>query len=84
MSIPTHLQSYLKEAVAGLRWEAMKLFARELMSALEKEGYQLEDLLQGLASYVNAHGENWEPVVKLLEDAAEQTENLKKDNRKNR
>lgn len=77
MTTPSHLQSYLKESMAGLRDEAMNLFARELMIALRREGYHLEDILHGLASYAYETFDD-EVLTKHLEEASDRSKELRR------
>jgi hypothetical protein len=76
--IPSHLQTYLQEAMAGLRAEAMELFARELMVALRKDGWQFDEFLGGLADYASARSD-WQAVAKHLEDASAEVCNVRRE-----
>ncbi len=73
----THLQSYLEESMAGLRDEAMNLFARELMIALRRENYHLEDILDGLATYAFETFDD-EQLTKHLEAASDRVKELRR------
>lgn len=77
MTTQTHLQSYLKESLAGLRHEAMNLFVRELMIALRREGYHLEDLLHGLSSHAYETFDD-EPLTNHLEGASDRAKELRR------
>ncbi len=68
---PSHLTTSLEEAMAGLRAQSMTLLAQELMAALLKENYSLDDFLQGLADYTSLRPD-WEKVTSYLELAGQQ------------
>jgi hypothetical protein len=55
----------------------MNLYARELMTALGRDNYHLDHLLDGLASYAHERFGS-ESLVKLLEDASEQAKELRR------
>ncbi len=68
---PSHLTTSLEEAMAGLRAQSMTLLAQELMAALSKHNYSLDDFLHGLADYSDARPD-WEQATTYLELAAEE------------
>lgn len=73
----THLQSALEELMAQLRDETMDLFARELMLALGRENYHLEDILDGLATYAYETFDD-ETLTKHLEEASDRAKELRR------
>lgn len=77
MTIQSHLQSYLEESMAGLRHESMDLFARELMIALRREGYHLEDILYGLSSHAYQTFDD-ERLTNFLEEATNRAKELRR------
>lgn len=77
MTTPSHLQSYLRESLAGLRDEAMNLFSRELIIALRRENYHLEDILNGLASHAYETFDD-EILTKHLEEGAARAKELRR------
>ncbi len=75
---PSHLTTSLEEAMAGLRAQSMTLLAQELMAALLKENYSLDDFLHGLASYTDTKPD-WEEVTRHLDLAAEEVSKARRE-----
>lgn len=63
------LTELLNEATVTARKITMQLFVQELMLALAKENYRLNDLSEALAEYARRR-EDWKSVVHHLEQAA--------------
>lgn len=63
------LTELLNEATITARKITIRLFVRELMVALAKEGYRLNDLSEALAEYAKGR-DDWGTVVHHLESAA--------------
>jgi hypothetical protein len=73
----SHLTNSLQEAIAAARSQSMDLLAQELMAALLKENYQLDEFLEGLAGYTDKKP-GWEQVTRYLELASEEFSKLKR------
>ena len=65
------LTQLLNEATVTARKITMQLFVRELMTALAKENYRLNDLSEALAEYAKRR-DDWATVVHHLEAAAQE------------
>ncbi len=66
---PSHLRTYVQEAMAGLRQQSMDLLVEELLIAFSTESYQLSEFIDALSNYA-ASQTGWEEVVKHLELAS--------------
>ncbi len=75
---PSHLATSLEEVMAGLRGQCMALLAQELMAALLKQNYSLEDFLHGLADYTDTRPD-WEQVTRHLELAAQEVRTARRE-----
>jgi hypothetical protein len=64
----TDLQTSLEEAIACAKQQTLSLFVKELMVALKRERFQLENLVEALADYTHERPD-FEEVTKKLEEA---------------
>ena len=67
----SHLRSYMNEVMAGLRYESMTLLVNELMLALERESYFINEFIYALS----VHAEDkptWKLAAKHLQQAADE------------
>lgn len=68
-SYADRVREQLEVAVRVVRQETLEIFVRELMIALAKENYRLDDLLDGLTLYSQRRSD-WSEVTKCLAAAA--------------
>ena len=67
---PLPLNEALRELVASVRRQVLSQLVENLMTALEAEGYHLDQLIDAFADYTDTKPE-WEEGCKRLEEAAE-------------
>lgn len=67
----TKLTELLTDATVTARRITIQLFVNELMAALAKENYRLNDLSEALAEYARRR-DDWATVVHHLEAAAKE------------
>lgn len=67
----SHLKSHLVEVFAALRHQSMVMLAEEIITALLKENFSLDEFLQGIADYTDKIPA-YEQATKHLELAAEE------------
>jgi hypothetical protein len=71
--LETEITDSLTHAVDHARLLAISVFTQELMVALAKENYYLDDLLDALADYANQREdrrEDWREVARYLSEAS--------------
>ena len=66
----SHLRSYMNEVMAGLRYESMSLLVNELMLALERESYFINEFVYALSVHVEENKPTWKLAAKHLQQAA--------------
>jgi hypothetical protein len=71
------IRQQLEFAVKLARRETLQAFVRELMIALAKENYRLDDLLDALTVYSQGRGD-WSKVFEHLIAAAKEVREAKK------
>lgn len=71
------LKEHLQCSMVSLRQEALRLFVGELMVALAKQDYRLNDLLEALALYSEGR-KDWAKVTALLDQAAQEVVEVKR------
>ncbi len=67
----SHLRSYMNEVMAGLRYESMSLLVTELMLALERESYFINEFVYALSVYAEDKP-TWKLAAKHLQQAADE------------
>lgn len=71
------VREQLESAVRVVRQETLEIFVRELMIALAKENYRLDDLLDVLGLY-SQNRKDWSKVTEHLATAAQEVRQAKR------